>query len=130
MGNRYRPAAADDLAASTEPERGVAGGPAQKENPRVTYTAPARGRPATLDRGSSRRTPVIRSRPAHDKSDPPPLPQDARHPTPAELSATARRALTFRSMSDEEPDLVVLAVIAVALRRRVGAVGRGGRRVR
>src|SRR4051812_4748248 len=100
MGNRYRPAAADDLAASTDPERGVAGGPAQKENPRSTYAAPARGRPATLDRGSSRRTPVMRYPTRECQSDPPSLPRATRHPTPAPLSATARRALTFRSMSD------------------------------
>jgi hypothetical protein len=46
-------------------ERGVAGGPSQKENPRYTYAAPACREPATLDRGSSRRTPVMRHQPAN-----------------------------------------------------------------
>ena len=64
LGDRHRPAAEHDLRPTTD-ERGVAGGPSQKENPRFIYAAPARGRPATLDRGSSRRTPVMRSRPAN-----------------------------------------------------------------
>src|SRR5204863_9897851 len=44
-------------------ERRAAGAPSHTENPRFTYAAPAVARdrrPATLDRGSSRRTPVMR----------------------------------------------------------------------
>src|ERR671936_84454 len=46
------------------------------------------------------------------QSDPPSLPRNARHPTPAQLSATPRRALTFRSMSVVRPEEVVQLVEA------------------
>jgi hypothetical protein len=82
-------------------ERAVAGAPSQKENPRNTYAAPARREPATLDRGSSRRTPVMRYPTRECQSDPPSLPRDARHLTPETLSANTCGALTFYSMSDD-----------------------------
>jgi hypothetical protein len=66
-------------------ERGVAGGPSQKENPRNTYAAPACRGPATLDRGSSRRTPVMRHQPAnvsliHRRCPGTPATRRSRHP--------------------------------------------------
>jgi len=71
-------------------ERGVAGGPSQKENPRYTYAAPSKREPRSLDRGSSRRTPVMRYPTRECQSDPPSLPQgrpppDARTKKPPQL---------------------------------------------
>ena len=43
---------------------------------------PGPRRPVTLDRGNSRRTPVMRYSTRECQSDPPSLPRDARHPTP------------------------------------------------
>ena len=79
-------------------ERRVAGAPSQKENPRNTYAAPARGRPATLDRGSSRRIPVMRHQPANvsliHRRCPGRPPPDAR-----DIQRQPARTLTFCSMS-------------------------------
>lgn len=48
MGDRHRAATADTLNNTILFERGVAGGPSQKENPRNTYAAPARRNQAAI----------------------------------------------------------------------------------
>src|SRR5205085_11767368 len=121
MGDRHRPTTTNSLTNTLG--RGVAGGPSQKENPRFNYAAPVRGRPATLDRGSSRRTPVMRSPTRECQSDPPSLPRDARHPTPEPPTPTTRRTLTVGSMSVAQPPLTVRpALIARAPQPRVELV--------
>ena len=104
LGDRHRPAAQErPERPPTEPPGWRSGAPTTRRTLAASMRHPPR--PATRD-ARPRQLPTDTSHavPTREcQSDPPSLPRDARHPTLATPSATARRALTFRSMSVERP---------------------------
>jgi hypothetical protein len=65
QGDRNRPTAEQDLINQHRPSVGWRAVPPRRRTLASTMRRPTPGRPATLDRGSSRRTPLMRSRPAN-----------------------------------------------------------------